>query len=486
MTRARTGLRIIMMAAALTLATATALGIPATAAQNTPTSVLTVAAKPSAVVPAALTPPSCQTTTPAPGNAFPGTTIVADNFESGTLSNWTVRTGGDGSADVETSPVYTGGCAAHLHATTAKGSLANMSAAIPSGMAEVFGDGWFNITTAAVNGSTNSYFRFFSGSTRIASVYRYANNGQLWLEVLSSSGTYVRTRLTSQAVSLSAWHRVQAAILPNGTSTTVEVWLDGTRVYSDSGVDGPAVQVTAVTLGSEYNSQQGDIYLDDLVIKAADPNPASCDATAPTNDQPGQTVVADGFECGNLAHWVVHMTGDGVAGVQSSPVHDGSLAASLVTSSVSPSLANLSQSLPAGTAEVYSDGWFDITAAGPAGNDVPYYRFFTGSTRFADVYRYNSTGQLWLRVLTPANTNSYTRLTSYSVPLDSWHRMQIHVVPNGAATTIQILFDGVQLYNSSSVNMAATSVSTVMLGAEHYPQPGSLSLDDIILKAVIP
>ena len=475
-----------MMVTALTLALATAIGAPAFAEPRTTTPVLAAAARPAAAIPATLTPPLCQPSIPAPSDAFPGTTIVADNFESGTLSDWTARTGGDGVADVETSPVHTGGCAALLHTTTAKGSLANMSAAIPTGMAEVYGDGWFNITTAALSGSTNSYFRFFSGSKRIATIYRYANNGQLWLEVMSSGGAYVRTKLTSQAISLSAWHHVQAAFLPNGTATTVEVWLDGIRVYSNSGVDGPAVPVTAVTLGSEYNSQQGDTYLDDLVIKAADPNPTTCDATPPTNDQPGQTVVADGFECGSLSKWVVHMTGDGLAGVQSSPVHDGSLAASLLTSNVSPSLANMSHSLPAGTTEVYSDGWFDLTAAGLTGNDVPYYRFFTGSTRFVDVYRYNSTGQLWLRVLTPASTFSYTRLTSYAVPLDSWHRMQMHVVPNGAATTIQILFDGVELYNSSAVNTPATSVSTMMLGAEHYPQPGALSLDDIILKAVIP
>ena len=42
--------------------------------------------------------------------------------------------------------------------------------------------------------------------------------------------------------------------------------------------------------------------------------------------------------------------------------------------------------------------WFNITTAGVAGNDVPYFRFFFDTTRFVDIYRYNSNGQLWLRV----------------------------------------------------------------------------------------
>ncbi|MCQ9163354.1 hypothetical protein [Arthrobacter sp. STN4] len=472
MTRSRFGIRSVMMTAALALTA----GLSVTAAGTAAV----------AAAPATLTVPLCQPLTAPPDNTFPGTTVVADNFESGTLLNWAVKTGGDGTASVVGTPTYTGGCAGYLHTSSSKGSVANLQKAIPSGTAEVYADGEFNLATAGTTGATNPYFRFFNGTTRIASVYRYATNGQLWLETLSPTAGWVRTRLTTAAVPLSAWNHVQAAFLPNGAATTVQVWLNNSLVYSSTGVNGPTVPVTSVMLGSESKNQKGDLYLDNVIIKAATAAQTSCSATPPANTMPGQTVVADGFECGNLANWTVHMAGDGTAGVQSSTVYDGTLAASLVTTSNTNSLANMSTALPAGTTQTDVDGWFDITAIGPDGNDVPYFRFFTGTTRFADVYRYNSTGQLWLRVLTPAGTYSYVRLTSYSVPLDSWHRVQMEVVPNGTASTIQVWFDGALLYNSSAVSTSATNVTTVMLGSEHYPQPASINIDDVIVKAVVP
>jgi len=410
--------------------------------------------------------------------------VVADNLESGTLSNWAVNTNGSGTATVVGSPVYTGGCAGYLHTTSTKGSLANASVAIPAGTAEVYADGEFNITTAgSATGATNPYFRFFNGSTRIASVYRYASNGQLWLETLSPTAGWVRTRLTTQALSLSAWHHVEAALLPNGTASTVEVWLDDSLVYSSTGVNGPTVPVTSVMLGSESTNQPGDLYFDDVLIKAATAVQNNCDAAVPSNTMPGQTVVADGFECGNLSKWTVHMGGDGTASTQTGTVFDGTTAASLVTSYNTGSLANISHELPAGSVQADVDGWFNIAAEGPTGNDVPYFRFFTGATRFADIYRYNSTGQMWLRVLTPAGTFSYVRLTSYLIPLDTWQHVQMEVIPNGAATSISIWLNDALLYSSTAVSTSATNATTVMMGSEHAPQPASINIDDVIVKA---
>ncbi|MCU6482719.1 hypothetical protein, partial [Arthrobacter sp. A2-55] len=427
---------------------------------------------------------TCQPLTPPPTNNFPGSTVVADNLESGSLGNWSVQTNGSGTATVVGSPVYTGGCAGYLHTTSTKGSLANASAAIPAGTAEVYTDGYFDLATAGTGtGASNPFFRFFNGSTRIATVYRYASNGQLWLETLSPTAGWVRTRLTTQALSLSAWHHVEAALLPNGTATTVEVWLDDSLVYSSTGVNGPAVPVTSVMMGSESTNQQGDLYFDNVLIKAATAVQNNCDAAVPSNTMPGQTVVADGFECGNLSKWTVHMGGDGTAGTQTGTVFDGTTAASLVTSYNTGSLANISHELPAGSVQSDVDGWFNITAEGPTGNDVPYFRFFTGATRFADIYRYNSTGQMWLRVLTPAGTFSYVRLTSYAIPLDTWQHVQMEVIPNGAATSISIWLNDALLYSSTAVSTSATNATTVMLGSEHAPQPASINIDDVIVKA---
>jgi PKD repeat protein len=60
----------------------------------------------------------------------------------------------------------------------------------------------------------------------------------------------------------------------------------------------------------------------------------------------------------------------------------------------------------------------------------------------------------------------------------------MHVVPQGSATTVQVWFDGASVYSSSQVNTVATSVTTVMNGAEHYQQMEDTYVDDLIVKSV--
>ncbi|PYI65809.1 hypothetical protein CVV68_16395 [Arthrobacter livingstonensis] len=426
----------------------------------------------------------CKPLTARPTNTFPGTTVVADNFESGNPSKWTVNTGGNGTAAIVSNAFVTGACSTHLHATTALGSIATLTKTIPAGLGQVYADGFFDVQTTAVVAAVNAYLQFYMGTTRIASVYRNTTDGRLRLEALTSTGTWARTKLTSTAVTTGRWHHIQMHVLPNGTTSALEIWLDGVRLYHTNNNDGRTGAVTSVSTGNEFTSQQGDLYLDNLIIKGQAQVTSNCNTAVPTNTFPGQVVVVDGFECGNLAKWTVHTMGDGAATVQGATVHSGPDAARLATSPNSKSMANLSHAIPAGSTGVYIDGWFDITAIGPVGNDVPYFRFFTGATRFADIYRYNSTGALWLRVLNPAGTNSYARLTKTAVTVSAWHHVQMHVAANGAATTLQIWLDGVQVYNSSAVSTSPTSTTSVMLGSEHYPQPASINIDDVIVKSV--
>jgi hypothetical protein len=59
----------------------------------------------------------------------------------------------------------------------------------------------------------------------------------------------------------------------------------------------------------------------------------------------------------------------------------------------------------------------------------------------------------------------------------------MRVVPNGAATTIQVSFDGTSVYSSNTVSTAATSLSRVQMGAEHSRQMGDTYIDDVIIKS---
>ena len=227
----------------------------------------------------------------------------------------------------------------------------------------------------------------------------------------------------------------------------------------------------------------GMLVAGSLVFGPAQAATAATCSPAPTNSYPGTVVLATSFESGGFCGLIPKVSGTGTATITTSLKHSGLRSAKLHVTTDSGSLANLSSpAFPSGTKTSYADGWFKITVAGVSGNDVPYFRFFSGSTRVADIYRYNSNGQLWLRVTSPSGTFVYTKLISGSISLTAWHHVSMRVTANGNTSTIQVWFDGVQRYSSTSVKMLGTSLSKVQLGAEHNRQKGDEYIDDVIIK----
>jgi hypothetical protein len=215
---------------------------------------------------------TCQPNAPAPTNQYPGTTVVATNFESGSLTGSGFKapvTSGNGTAVVSSAQQRSGRCAAHLHVTTAASSVANFSAALPARSNDVYADGWFNVAKQGPANNNVPYFRFFNGSTRVIDVFR-ANSasGALWLRVTSPTGTYSYTSLRP-SVALGSWHHLVMHVVPNGASTAVEVWFDDQLVYSSRQVATGFKALTAVQLGAEHRRQAGDSYIDDVVIKSS-------------------------------------------------------------------------------------------------------------------------------------------------------------------------------------------------------------------------
>ncbi|WP_423184568.1 hypothetical protein [Arthrobacter sp. NyZ413] len=216
---------------------------------------------------------------------------------------------------------------------------------------------------------------------------------------------------------------------------------------------------------------------------ASAPPPTSCSTgtPAPTNSYPGTTVVANNFESGTLSGFTVNTGTTGTATIDNTQAHTGTCSAHLHVTTDPGSLANLVTTLPANSNDVYADAWFNITTAGVAGNDVPYFRFFFDTTRFVDIYRYNSNGQLWLRVTSSTGFN-YTELVPGSIPLSAWKHVGMHVIANGAASTVEVWLDGTSVFSSNQVVTTATSVSAVQLGAEHLTQMGDEYIDDLVIK----
>jgi hypothetical protein len=207
---------------------------------------------------------------------------------------------------------------------------------------------------------------------------------------------------------------------------------------------------------------------------------------APTNNFPGATVLATSFEDQTIAaagFQAPLTSGSGTATISAADAHNGKCSAKLHVTTAAGSLANFSKTLPAGSRDVYADGWFNVTAKGVDGNNVPYFRYFTNGTRVLDVYRSNNgIGPLWLRVASPTGTPTYTRLVP-TVKLSSWHHLALHAIANGAATTVEIWFDDKLVFSSGQVAIGVNTVSAVQLGAEHRRQAGDVYVDDVVIKA---
>ena len=238
--------------------------------------------------PASAATPTCQPGAPQPTNQYPGTTVIATNFESGSITasgfNAPV-TAGTGTADVSSAEQHAGRCSAHVHVTTDAGSLANFAAPLPAGSNEVYADGWFNVTKEGVAGNNVPMFRFFNGTTRFVDVYRSNGGaGPLWLRVAAPDGTLGYTPMKVN-VPLGTWHHLVMHVIPNGASSTIEVWFDGQPLYSSKQVATGFTAVTQMQLGAEHRRQAGDSYIDDVVIKAGKAGgqlPGTFNPTAPT------------------------------------------------------------------------------------------------------------------------------------------------------------------------------------------------------------
>lgn len=218
-----------------------------------------------------------------------------------------------------------------------------------------------------------------------------------------------------------------------------------------------------------------------LPVSAA---PACQPSTAVRYDRhPGATIVQTSFENGTLDKFLPSVSGTGSADASPGQHRSGGCSAHLHATADPGSVANVSApALPAGSNEVYADGWFNVTTAGLSNNDVPYFRFFDGSVRVLDVFRDNRDGQVWLRVAGPDGAFDYTRLGRVA-RLGAWHHVVLHAAAGGTASTVEVWFDGQVLFSSNKVATGATALTRVQVGAEHARQMGDTYLDDVYITA---
>lgn len=440
---------------------------------------------------------ACIVLMPAAGAyAQPGdTTVLDDNFESGTFANWTRTVTGNGLAEVQSGIGTNGSKGARLtvpdYSTNSMAFIKHTLAAPANGISAA---GRFKVNSggcsddAGYSAGSVPFLRFFDANgRRIAGLYRIngscSKTAKLYVQ---HSGNFYRTGKNVSFGVVTSFELRIAVGTPS--KSLVQVFMDGAKVYESTIADNGLKPVASVNIHNEHANQVGDLVADDIKIATfgvtGPTNPCDAAFPLPTSADPGTTVLADNFETFDFTRWTsVARDGDATAAIQTSNVHSGRCAAQVTVTKNASSKGNLSKSMPAGTGSIWADGWFNVLTPGTTSNsNVPLFRVFSGTSRIADVYRVNSTGQMYLRLMSTSGTTTYHSLGRIAA-LNRWYRVKLHVDASGSASVVRVLVDGTQVYSTTAASLGTSAISSVMVGSEHFAQEGVFATDDIVINA---
>jgi hypothetical protein len=188
-----------------------------------------------------------------------GGPLFADGFESGSLGAWTlVKTGGDGTATVQTTVVKSGTSAAKLTESSTSGSLAYARKTLSADQNAITVSGDFQVTAEGTSAQNVPIIRLFdSGGTRRVSLYRQSQSGNKIY--VGYNGT---NYLTSGLLPLGTWGHFDLRIVAGTGNATVEVRLNGTVIYTTAVGTVPAVRT--LQIGNETSAQPLAVYVDNV------------------------------------------------------------------------------------------------------------------------------------------------------------------------------------------------------------------------------
>jgi chitodextrinase len=196
----------------------------------------------------------------------------------------------------------------------------------------------------------------------------------------------------------------------------------------------------------------------------------STGGTLSVTTQVGGSVFYDGLESGDLSQWTT-VSGDLAA--QSSFVHTGTYAAR-ETSTGAASYAY--KTLPAGYPELWAQAWVYVSTRGTSAN---LFGFRTsGGASIVNAYL-DAAGRLSLR-------NNIGGVTSYgtaTVPAGGWHRVVLHALVAGAASSVDVTLDGQGAgLNLTGQNLGTNLIAKLQLGETATGRGYDITLDDIAVS----
>ena len=425
-------------------------------------------------------------------DAAPGDQVLfTENFENG-LDAWQVNRAASGVVEIQ-NVGHDDPKGVRLTVPAADGSIANIKYNLSDPKYALSAVGWFKVVAGGCDGVSHysngnvPFFRFFdTNGKRVVGLYRIngPNCGKTAKLYLQHSGDFFRA---NKNIRLGEWYKLElrAAVQTPGESL-VQVYYNDSLVHETTIAHNGSRPFASVVVHNEHNNQVGDLIADNITIgtfSAGDVPDTSCAAapTLPTTTDPGAVILADGFESFDFDSWTrVERDGDGLATVQKNIVKRELCAAKIHVTSNPSSKANLRKDLPAGTADLWADGWFRVATEGAAGSNVPFFRYFgAAGTRVVDVYRQNGSGALYLRV--PSGGGFAYHSLGRSLAMNEWANFKVHGDLRGAGDTVQVWLNGDKLFDRDDLNLGTDTFSTLRVGSEHPTQMMDLFVDDVVL-----
>jgi hypothetical protein len=199
-------------------------------------------------------------------------TLFSDGFESGTFSAWTlVRTGGDGTAAVQTGIVQSGTYAARFTESTGKNSYAYARATLSADQSELTVSADVQLASSGSSGSVPLVRLFDAGGTRRFSLDRQNSSGTL--SFTDGAGTIT----LGGSLPLATWGHLDVHLLSGTGSALVEVRLNGALIYSNQARTLTAVRT--LQIGNDTKKQILNAYVDNVAIVGPVSGPGAPDTT---------------------------------------------------------------------------------------------------------------------------------------------------------------------------------------------------------------
>ena len=180
--------------------------------------------------------------------------IFTDGFESGNLSAWT----SSGGLTVEGTTTHTGSFA--VEASTTNGNT-YAKKLLPS----TYTDAYSRVFVDLKSESSQVNLLRHRTAADVSIAYVFVNaSGQLGLRN-DIAGT---TTTSALVVSPGTWHEIELHTMINGTSSVVEVWLDGVRVdaLSSTTANLGTTPVGRVQIGDVQTGRTYDVVYDDVAF----------------------------------------------------------------------------------------------------------------------------------------------------------------------------------------------------------------------------